>query len=145
MWRTAKRPFGVGCFFDPTATEYRFTSVAPMRTTRMRFCVETAIDSGPLTTLVAAKSTSSRVCTGGISARYLPPKLRLREALDRVRLALVHAEHRQQIGQAQRLPHAVLRLEQAERRAEALRGLEALHQLSQTVAVDVVHFRKVEQ
>src|SRR5205085_3535056 len=52
---------------------------------------------------------------------------------------------RMQVGEAQRLLHPVLRLEQAQRCAEALRSLEALHELAQAVAVDVIHVRKIEE
>src|SRR5437762_286495 len=95
--------------------------------------------------LLATETLRVASCMLRAAATRNTQRSRLREALDRFRLAVVNAEHRQQVGQAQRLPHAVLWLEQAERRAEALRGLEALHQLSQTVAVDVVHLRKVEE
>src|ERR1041385_625591 len=46
MCRTPKRPIGVGCFDVPTATSYFFTSCPLMRTTRIFFCVETAMESG---------------------------------------------------------------------------------------------------
>src|SRR5205807_10667003 len=35
--------------------------------------------------------------------------------------------------------------EQPQRRAETLGGLEALHQLSQAVAVDVIHVREIQE
>src|SRR5215218_3990847 len=110
--------------------------------------MDTAMVSGPEAVsagAAAAKLNAMSEMTRGLmhSCECMPLAIfsgsgsRFGEAFDRVRLAVVHAEHRQEIGQAQRLPHPVLRLEQAQRRAETLRGLEALHQLAEAVAVDV--------
>src|SRR5436305_883769 len=121
MWRTAKRPVGVGCFFVPTATSYRRTSVLPMRTTRIFFLVETAMVSGPLTTSAfTARGDKRRMrhkrtrFMHFFSACGRPKSPLGGEALDGLRLVVVDAEHRQQIGQAESLAHAVLRLEEAQ-------------------------------
>src|ERR1043165_8812741 len=67
------------------------------------------------------------------------------EGLERLGLGLVNAEHRQEVRQLERLAHAVLRLEEDELRAEALGGLEALNELAEAVAVDVIHVGEVEE
>ena len=69
----------------------------------------------------------------------------IREALQRLRLGLVDAEHRQEVRESECLSNAVLRLQKAERRAEPLRRLQALHELAKAIAVDVVHVGEVEQ
>src|SRR5207244_11475756 len=60
MWRTEKRPIGVGLTFVPTATVYVLTSVPPIRTTRIFFCVLHAIDSGPEALLAAGTAGAMR-------------------------------------------------------------------------------------
>src|SRR2546430_5314318 len=68
-----------------------------------------------------------------------------REPFQRVGLGLVHAEHREETRQPECVADAVLRLEQAKRRTESLRSFEALNELAQAVAVDVVHVGKIEE
>src|SRR5205823_14832015 len=65
--------------------------------------------------------------------------------LERLGLGLVDAEHRQEIREAEGLAYAVLRLEEHELRAEALRGLEALNELAEAVAVDVLHLGEIQE
>src|SRR5436190_7022692 len=127
MWRTPKRPIGVVCFGVPTATSYCFTSWPPMRTTRIFFCVETAMLSGAgagaparnkrerrraVMPRLSAKRGSGFSCaatlskTGDHCAQEIPDpsgEQLCGEGLERFRLGLVDAEHRQEIGEAEGL------------------------------------------
>src|SRR5215212_4363274 len=143
MWRTPKRPLGVACFFVPTATSYLRTSCGPTRTTRILFWVLAAMVSGPETTaFFVARSVVNSRATRSMSDLWCRSGA---ECLHRVGFRLVHAEHREEVRQAEGTRHAVLRFEQAEGGAVAFGGLQALHQLAETVAVDVVHLREVEE
>src|SRR5205823_5931782 len=97
---------------------------------------------GPLmTTEFAARRTArTRFMTSLTAGSVLIP-----EALQRLGLTLVNAEHRQEVRQAEGLAHAVLGLEKPQRCAESLRRFQALHELAEPVAVDVVHVGEVQQ
>src|SRR5258706_1690669 len=100
----------------------------------------------PLVSAIYEVTASRRACwEAPASADRGVRPLRLAEALQCVGLVLVDAEHGEEIGQLEGLAHAVLRLEEDEVRAQTLRHLEALHQLAEAVAVDVIHVREVEQ
>src|SRR3954454_3454078 len=113
-----------------------------MRTTRIFFCVETAMLRGAgAAAPVRRNSDRNR----GIMPPPTAASVLSLERLHGLALGLVDAEHRQEIRELQRAADAVLRLEEDELRAEALRGFEALNQLAEAVAVDVIHLREIEE
>src|SRR5882672_89778 len=73
------------------------------------------------------------------------PESRRCEGRERVLFAVVDREEGQEVGEAQRLRHAVLRLEQPERCAVAVRHPETLYEIAEAAAVDVLHLGEIEE